>query len=70
MSKRLLCSAAALPFMLAAPAAWAEEADSAPLTDTIVVTGSRQDRSSANAYFSSSGPPALGVPRVGRNAKS
>ena len=42
MSKRLLCSAAALPFMLAAPAAWAEEADSAPLTDTIVVTGQRQ----------------------------
>ncbi|MFM7403339.1 MAG: hypothetical protein ACKO1N_04425 [Erythrobacter sp.] len=31
--------------------------------DTIVVTGSRQDRSSANAYFSSNGPPAIGVTR-------
>jgi hypothetical protein len=31
--------------------------------DTIVVTGSRQDRSSANAYFSSSGPAAIGVTR-------
>ncbi|MDJ0641807.1 MAG: hypothetical protein QNJ15_03230 [Erythrobacter sp.] len=33
--------------------------------DTIVVTGSRQDRSSANAYFTSggSGPAAIGVTR-------
>lgn len=31
--------------------------------ETIVVTGSRQDRSSANAYFSSNGPPAIGVTR-------
>jgi hypothetical protein len=31
--------------------------------DTIVVTGSRQDRSSANAYFTSNGPSAIGVTR-------
>lgn len=31
--------------------------------DTVVVTGARQDRSSANAYFTSSGPSAIGVTR-------
>jgi len=42
MSYRLLCSAAALPLFLSAPAALAEDADPvAPLTDTIVVTGQR-----------------------------
>lgn len=41
MSFRLLCSAAALPLMLHAPAAWAEDAEPAPLTDTIIVTGQR-----------------------------
>lgn len=42
MSYRLLCSAAALPCLFAAPAALAEQADvPAPLTDTIVVTGQR-----------------------------
>lgn len=42
MSYRLLGSAAALPFLLAAPPALAEEAEpAAPLTDTIVVTGQR-----------------------------
>jgi iron complex outermembrane receptor protein len=43
MSFRLLCGAAALPLMLSAPAAWADEAEPAtPLTDTIIVTGQRQ----------------------------
>lgn len=41
MSFRLLCGAAALPLILSAPAAWADEADPAPLTDTIFVTGQR-----------------------------
>ncbi len=41
MTNRLLCSAAALPILLAMPA-MAEEAEPAPLTDTIVVTGQRQ----------------------------
>ncbi|MBN8501304.1 MAG: TonB-dependent receptor [Sphingomonadales bacterium] len=42
MFYRLLCSAAALPLLLSAPAALAEEAAPiAPLTDTIVVTGQR-----------------------------
>ena len=41
MTYRLLCSAAALPLLLAVPA-MAEEAEPAPLTDTIVVTGQRQ----------------------------
>ncbi len=31
--------------------------------DTVIVTGARQDRSSANAYFTSSGPAAIGVTR-------
>ncbi len=31
--------------------------------DTVVVTGSRQDRSSANAYFRNDGPSAIGVTR-------
>lgn len=41
MTNRLLCSAAALPMLFAMPA-MAEEAEPAPLTDTIVVTGQRQ----------------------------
>lgn len=41
MTYRLLCSVAALPLLLAVPA-MAEEAQPAPLTDTIVVTGQRQ----------------------------
>lgn len=31
--------------------------------DTVVVTGSRQDRSSQNAFFKSNGPAAIGVTR-------
>lgn len=42
MPFRLLCGAAALPLMLSAPAAWAEQAKSDALTDIIVVTGQRQ----------------------------
>lgn len=53
MSFRLLCGAAALPLMLSAPAAWADEAEPAtPLTDTIIVTGQRQ----------SAADPAIAVP--------
>lgn len=50
MSYRLLCSAAALPLLLSAPAALAEEAEpAAPLTDTIVVTGQRLSTPLENA---------------------
>ncbi len=31
--------------------------------DTVVVTAARQDRSAMNAYFTSNGPPAIGVTR-------
>lgn len=48
MSFRLLCSAAALPLMLSAPAARASEAEPA-LTDTIVVTGQRLSTANATA---------------------